>query len=83
MRTIRKNAPTFAAVAHRASEMVLRLALSDSTVNGPSARPSTNCRTAGSLELQELLGRRLEQDPAAEEQRQAVADLARRSGCGA
>ena len=78
-----KKRSDFRCLAHRASEMVLPLALSDSTVNGPSARPSTNCRTAGSLRMQELLRRPLEQDPAPEQQRQAVADLPRRSECDA
>ncbi len=51
-----KERSDFRCLAHRASEMVLPLALSDSTVNGPSARPSTNCRTAGSLECRNSSG---------------------------
>ena len=43
-------------IAHRASEMARCLALSDSTVSGPSARPSTNWRTAGSLDFMNSSG---------------------------
>src|ERR1700674_204823 len=34
---------------HRASQIVLCIPFSNSPVSGPVARPSTNCRTAGSL----------------------------------
>ena len=64
-------------IAHRASEMARCLALSDSARSaGPSARPSTNWRTAGSLDFMNSSGGASKRILPAEEQGEPVADLA-------